>query len=268
MRAPVIVILIFQIFALVMRSNVQVALIDDGLNKDYAEDLSYLLVPPLLAILLWPIFRSNVGALRSWFDPRCLTGRVILEAIAIGILARVVWWCQLIARVSLGLTGNVDLATSRGPTFWFECPPLQAFLVGLLVWIFLIPIVEEIVHRGLIQSSLMDRGVRSAVLLSTILFTLFHPPATMPLAFLLGLVFAIQFRNSNALWASTISHATYDGIIQLDWRCLHGIWIPGAAELPMRDVAAWSLSAALLAIAGIALLLTRTGAPATPRSTH
>jgi membrane protease YdiL (CAAX protease family) len=265
-QAPVIAILLIQLLALLLRSNLQLKLIEGGHGTDYARDLSYLLVPPLLAVLLWPILRSSKNTVKSWFDPGGLTVRLVLTAVAIGILARVAWWCQLVAGIALGITVDSRVAAPSGPQFWFNCPPLTEFMVGLLVWVCLIPIVEEFVHRGLIQSALHSRGRCTAIVVSAFLFAAFHPPSAMPLAFTLGLVFAIQFARSGMLWASTISHAAYDGLIQFDWRCLHGTWNPRVTDSSLPDIATLSIVGFVLAAGGIVWLVSGIGAPSAPRS--
>lgn len=265
-RAPVFAVLIFMLCALFLRSYLNINLGHRGLNAEFARDLSYLIVPPTLALLLWPIIRANKAALLDLFDPRALGVRIVLQAIAIGLLARLAYWCQLVFIVATGLTSSGDPNAVAGPQFTFSCPSPLPLLVGLLVWLLLVPIVEEVVHRGLIQSSLLRHGRRTAILVSALLFTAFHKPEAMPVALIMGIVFAIQFDRSRVLWPCLLTHATYDGLILFDWRCLRGQWNPPADSLPLVQPAAWSLIGLLAASAAIVLLLAKTGARDAPRS--
>jgi membrane protease YdiL (CAAX protease family) len=216
--------LVYQVLALFVRAYLQLDLQQQGLDADFAQDLSYLVVPPILALLMLPIIRANMDLLRDVLDPGRVDLRLVLTAIGIAVLARLVWWLQLFARVLLGISRDSGLEDSIGPVFSFACPPTQAMLVALLVFGCLIPIVEELINRGLIQSWLMPRGKWFAIVASAMLFAIFHAPASIPPAFIAGIVFGIQYARTRSLWAPIITHASYDLLIILDWRCLNGIW--------------------------------------------
>ena len=264
-RAPIIAVIVFNVCALLVRAYLQIELVARGHDANLAKDLSYLVVPPILALLLVPVFRGNRRALYACLDGHGLTLRLLFSAIGIGLLARAAYWCQLVFTVATGITTNSDPAAIEGPLFWFACPPVQEFALALVVWILLIPFVEEIIHRGLIQSTLMPSGHWTAVILSALIFTAFHAPSSMPIAFLLGIVLAIQFAGSGTLWAPIITHAVYDGLIQLDWRCMRGLWNPSPDDTPLIQPAFWSLCGLVVTVAGIAFLLSKTGARVAPR---
>jgi len=265
-RAPLIAVIIFNICALLVRAYLQIELGERGYHVNFAKDLSYLIVPPILALLLWPVVRRNRHALLRCFDIHRLTMRLVLNAVGIGLLARAAFWCALVFSVATGIATNANPAAIEGPVFRFGCPPAHEFALALLVWILLIPISEEVVHRGLIQSSLMPRGRHTAIILSALIFMAFHRPAAMPVALLLGIVMAIQFVESGTLWAPIITHAAYDGLTQLDWRCLQGVWNPLPADTPLMAPAIGSLCGLVATIGGIAWLLAKTGARRAPRS--
>lgn len=259
-HVPIIAILIIQLFALLVREFLRTKLGDAGVATDFAKDLSYLVVPALLAVMLLPIFRSNWPPFSKLLSLTRVDLRLVLAAFAIGFLARVAWWSGLILQASLGLTTDSAAAAIEGPHFWFDCPPPVAFVTGLVVWIVLVPVTEEAIHRGLIQSTLMQRGRHFAIVCSALLFAVFHSPSGMLLAFVLGLVFGLQFANTKTLWTTIVTHATYDGLIQFDWRCLHGAWNPRPEDLPYTGTGIVSSFGLIACVALIIGLLTKTGA--------
>ena len=42
------------------------------------------------------------------------------------------------------------------------------------------------------------------------------------IVFLMGVVLGTQFWNTRTLWTTIVTHATYNGLVQFDWRCLTG----------------------------------------------
>ena len=219
--------------ALFARSWLQVELLRDGLQKDYAADLSYLVVSPILLVLLFPVLRQDKAFLVEQLRPSMLSPSIILRAVAVGILIRVLWWSMTIAGVAFGIFRNDDPSAIEGPLFSFQCPPAQVALVGFLVMAVMVPIVEEVTHRAYVQSSLRRRGPVIAIAVSATVFAILHPPSSWSFTFVAGVVFGIQYWNSRSLWPSLISHATFNSLIQVDWRCLHGIWNPPISELPL-----------------------------------
>ena len=267
-RAPIFAIIIMLVCAYVARAALEIEFAKRGFETSYAADLSVLVVPLILGVLMFPILRSNWQALMQLLSPRGISLRMVIIAFAIGLLARIISWSELVFAGSTGLVSNSDPAAIVGPVFSWNCPPLQVFLLGLVVWIVITPVIEEVVHRGLIQSSLMPRGRWIAILVSALIFAAFHPPDSIPFVFLFGIVFAVQFANSQTLWTTIISHATYDGLIQFDWRCLRGTWNPSIEDTPMIGTAAISAATLLLSAAAIVWLLKKTGARSSPQSSH
>ena len=267
-RSLIIAILIFQTCALFAQAFLQGRLQEAGLDPIFARDLSYLIVPPLLAALMFTILKTNKELLLEILSLRTLSARIVLSAITIGVLARIAWWSQLFLRVSVGLSQNSDPAAIEGPIVTFACPAPGPMLLALLVWGCLIPVTEEVINRGLIQSWLMHRGRAYAVTVSAVVFAVFHPPTTIPFALVFGIIAGTQFANTETLWAVIITHATFDLLVLLDWRCLHTVWNPPASDLPMAGIAAASLTSLLIASAAIVFLLTRkdSGARTAPRS--
>lgn len=257
-RFLIIAIMIFQVFALFTQIVLQKRLQEGGLDLTFARNLSYLIVPPMLAALMFTILRTNKELLIRILSMRALSVRIILTAIAIGVLARIAWWSQIFFRFSVGLIQNADPTAIEGPIVTFACPPAGPMLLALLVWGCLVPVTEEVINRGLIQSWLMKRGRVFAIIVSAVIFAIFHPLGTIPLAFVFGIITGVQFANTRTLWAVIITHATYDLLIQLDWYCLHTIWNPRVTELPMTGMAAASLGSLIVVSATIIYLLRRT----------
>jgi len=229
----VVAVLIALTAALIARSWLQVTLRDSGLDRLYAADLSYLVVPPVLLFLLLPVLRESKDGLRSLFDPSDLTMRFALNAIAIGLLIRLTWWCQLIAGISFGIYSGTAPNAAVEPLFEFRCPPLHVLALGFLVMAILVPITEEVLHRGFVQSALYRYGPCAAIIGSAGVFSVFHPPSNWGFVFFAGLVFGTQYWITKSLWSSLITHATINGLIQIDWRCLRGQWNPPASEGPL-----------------------------------
>ncbi len=255
------------VFVLFVRSYLLLELRKHGYDTAYAKDLSYLVVPPLLVLMLFPVLGQHKEFI-SWLLRRHrLTLRLVVSAIALGVLMRVVWWSQLIARVSFGLTTNHNPDALVGPVFHFACPPPQVIGLGFLVMALLVPVMEEVVHRGLIQSALAHKGRVVAVLLSALVFAVFHTPSSYVFVFVMGIVLGVQFWNTQTLWPSVITHATYNGLIQIDWRCLHASWNPRQDELPLLWPGTVALCLLIISlIAAVSLLSTSdAGVHDTPR---
>jgi membrane protease YdiL (CAAX protease family) len=226
-------VILAQVFALFTQAWLSQALLAQGYDALDAHYLAYLVVPPILLIMLAPLLLKHRQFLLQRFSPRGVTLRVALAAVALGVTMRIVWWSQLIARISFGIVANDDPQAIAGPAFSWTCPPLPSLMLGLLVMAVLIPMMEETIDRGLLQSALVPRGPLPAILVSALIFTAFHPPSSYTFVFLMGIVFGIQFWLTGSLWTTVITHATYNGIIQFDWRCLQGQWNPTSENLPL-----------------------------------
>lgn len=219
--------------ALFARSWLQVELLKDGLHGDYAADLSYLVVPPIFLVLALPVFHQDRAFLIEQFRPTDLSLSIILRALVVGILVRVLWWATTVAGIAFGIFRNDSPFAIEGPLFSFQCAATHVVLLGFLVMAVMVPVVEEITHRAYVQSAMQLRGPVLAIASSAAIFAVFHPTAHWPFAFVAGVVFGAQYWSTGSLWPSLISHATVNGLIQIDWRCLNGIWNPHTSDLPL-----------------------------------
>ena len=254
-RTKLIAVITATAAALFLRAWIQLRLLSAGFQDDFAADLSYLVVPPVLLVLLFPLWRHNGAFITRLYRSDGLNMRVALIAIALGCLLRLAAWCELIAGVSFGWYRNIEAAAIIGPTFAFNCPTPSAVALGIVVMVVLVPIIEETINRGLIQTWLSNKGAVVAISVSALIFMLSHRPSSWGFAFAAGVVFGIQYWRTGTLWPSLVTHATINGVIQLDWRCLQGHWNPPAAEIPKWGPGIASLLGLMLAAVLIGWLL-------------
>lgn len=267
-RRVLIAVIVIMTFALIARSWLQLELEARGIDRDFASDVAFLVMPPILLLMLAPVLRGQLGFLAGLFQRQQLTLRLVLTAVAVGVLMRLTWWSKLVAGGSFGILRNNDPLAVIGPAFVFECPAPVVLGLGLLVMAVLVPLTEEILHRGVIQSALVHRGPVVAIGVSAVVFTAFHTPSSYAFVFLFGIVLGIQFWCARTLWATLITHATYNALIQFDWRCLQGQWNPPAAELPLTGPGIAATGLGVASLAAVLWLVTRgrSGAPEAPRS--
>lgn len=254
-RHQFVAVLTAMIAALLSRSWLQLTLVRNGIEPALAADLSYLLVPPLLLLLLCPLISARRQFFVEQFNPHRLTVGIAIRAILVGLLLRLAFWCYLVAGISFGWIAGQNAVAEIGPRFAFECRSPQIVAFALLVTAVLVPLVEEVMHRALIVDSLRKHGATLAILLSATVFTLFHAHNTWPIVGVAGLIFATQYWLTGMLWASLIAHATFNALIQLDWFCLQGHWNPSADQLPLWIPGTFAVVIGLLGLLAIAALI-------------
>jgi len=222
--AAIVLLLLAQVFALLVRAWLQLQLEDTGLGAWPARNLSYPVVPLLLAPLLLPLWRRYGRDVAEVLRPSGLSVRLVLAGVAFGIALRLAWWGLLLARVAFGEL-NAD-APVTGPRLSFGCPPVVTMLLHVIVMAALVPIVEEIVNRAWLARWLLRFGTAPAAAGSAALFALLHTPQGLLTAFGFGLIAALLFFRSGTLWAVLIGHATFNALIVIDWHCLNTVWNP------------------------------------------
>lgn len=263
-RTSLLAILIATTAALVARSWLQIRLTNAGMTTQTAADLSYLVVPAILLIILFPLWPRERQFLGDRFRCSDLGAALVWRAIAIGVLLRILWWCQLLIGISLGLYQAADPDAITGPAFSFQCASPESVLLGLVVMALLVPVIEEIIYRGYVQTAVSRYGAVIAVIASAFIFAVFHRTGGMLYAMFAGVVLGAQYWRSQSLWPSLISHVTINGLILLDWRCLSGQWNPRPADVPIVLPAIVAISVALLSIGLLIMLLRRTTTGASP----
>ena len=115
---------------------------------------------------------------------------------------------------------------SSTPVFGFDCPEPAVLILTIVVTVILTPIVEETINRGFVLQALLHRGRWQAILVSALLFAIFHRPHSIVLATIVGIYLAVQFLNTRTLWACTITHGTYNAVATFDWSCVRSSWNP------------------------------------------
>ena len=254
-RTTIAAVVLATIAALFVKSWLQITLVQGGVEKVYAANLAFLVVPPILLILLFPVFLQQKAFLAGQFQRKHLTLNIALASAAIGVLLRLAWWAQLTTGVSFGLYRNPDLTAITGPVITFQCATAHVVILGFVVMAVMVPIVEEVTHRAFIQTALYRFGAVIAITTSALVFLAFHRPSGWMLAFSAGLIFGIQYWRAGSLWPSVISHATFNGLVQIDWRCLQVQWNPPQTDLPLWLLGLTSGALFAACIGGISYLL-------------
>lgn len=244
-RVSIVAVMLFQIAALFAKSRLELELVDTGFSASVAKHLSYLVVPPILLILMYPYIARCKSALRSLLQLKDLTAQRVLRAGLVGLTLRLLRWAFLTVLIWLGVTQD-----SEGGMFpmhlGFACPPLPVLLLSVLVMTVLVPFVEEVVNRGFIMHALLPRGRALAVILSAALFAALHPPGSYALTFAAGLVFAVQALNFRTLWAPLSAHLAYNAAAIVDWECLKIVWNPSPGDPLLARLALLSAAALIV----------------------
>jgi len=230
-RASIPLLMLFQVSALFIREFVRLKISQAGFDAASAKHLSALAGFLALAVFMWPLLRGQWHHVRTFFRSPDSWGRLVTCSLGIGLALRLASWSFLIAGVLLGWRGSVDAASAAGPVFWWACPPGIYILLSILVMVVLTPLVEELINRGLILSSLAHSNRRLAIVVSTLTFTALHAPRDIPIAFVFGLVAAAQMLTVRSLWGPLIAHATFNLMTTFDWDCLTGVWSPPALSV-------------------------------------
>ena len=254
-RASVAVIMLFMVTAFFARSWLELVLTGSGYAPALALDLSFFVVLPITAVLMWPIMRANVAAMRHWFRPPESWCRLIAYSVLLGMILRITYRAGLTAGVAFGWLYSSDLPTVATAQFWFSCPPPQALALAVFVRAVSTPVLEEFIHRGFIFHALLPRGNALAIILSAALFGVMHNPQTIVLAFLIGLLLAFLTLNLHTLWGPIIVHGTFNLASVFDWDCLHASWNPAATTPNLALIGGAALLTMLFGIASLIWLI-------------
>lgn len=164
------------------------------------------ILPFLFFLLLCRIPMKVAFPLRKFSTSFCISGvSVALGASVIGLfssnfIAFLLSMAGLAPRIS-----GLDLPQELAP----------AILFGINVAL-LQPVIEELVFRGIIFSSLRRFGDSFALLISAILFSLFHGNfAQGPNAFVVGLVIGYFVLCTGSLWVGIIIHVVNNSMVLL-----------------------------------------------------
>ena len=254
-RIHVTALLVATVAALLARAWLQIQLVEYGMPRLRAADFSYIAALPVFILFAYPVARKDKMFIARQFRAADISLRIVLMAIVVGLLFRVAWWSQLVARISFGLTSGDSGVTHAGPVFSYQCPPLSVIGLGVLVSAILVPVIEEIVHRGYVQSVFKFRRPAITILTSTVIFMILHRLADWDFTFVAGAMLGTMYWLSGSLWAPVITHAVINFTPQLTWRCMTLQWNPPGDSLPLIGPGIVSLSMLVVAATGIAWLL-------------
>jgi membrane protease YdiL (CAAX protease family) len=247
-RVSIGAIMAFQIFALFVRSALDASLVGNGADPAVANDLSYLIVPPILMMLMYPYLRQHRHLLAGLLGTHRLTLRLCFLAVLLGILLRVTWWSVLTVLIWMGWLRNGDPDAIVGPHFAFDCPPLSVLALSFFVMAILIPFIEEVINRGFLLHALLAKGAVVSLVVSSCLFASMHRPESYIPAFVIGMFLGVQSLSSRTLWAPILTHAAYNAAATFHWDCFQIIWNPPEAD---PALAAAGRIAAPMAVGGI-----------------
>lgn len=186
----------------IFASNSQPELSDDLMNtllENAAQtgNWGYLLAIAmgLVMLLLWkkpPYFRQTIFAPGGKMNAKDF---LLIAVIFFAGQQLFQWWYLLLEWVSNWLGISLDVILESGTVDTDTIPMyLYACLLG--------PVTEEILFRGLVLRSLQPYGKKFAILVSSLLFGLFHGNLMQaPFAFAVGLVMGYVALEYNIYWA-------------------------------------------------------------------
>lgn len=248
-RTHVTAVLLSTVAALFARAWLQIRLVGNGYQRSVAEDLSFLVVPLLLMVLLGPVLFENRLFIRRQFRRAELTLEVVLKAVAIAFLFRIAWHSHIVAGTAFGFYSD---STDPETVFSYSCPSPGILGLSVLVSCILIPLIEETTYRGFVQSFSARRGPIVAIAISSLTFAMFHRFGAWEFVLPAGVLLGTLYWITGSLWMSAIAHAVINFIPQLTLRCMIIPWSPGATETPVSSI---GLISALIALASLAALL-------------
>lgn len=170
--------------------------------------------PQLLGLVLmsWSVvvpFGGFAAAMliriRSWaaFGVRRTTWRWMLAAVALGIGAFLVK--GLVNMAVIAIVG-VD-ANAQVPYYDAADSGLLPLIATIVTISLLVPLGEEFLFRGVLMRGLLRYGAVIAVVVSSVVFAVFHGVnMALPSALVVGLVAAEVVRRSGSVWPAVVIH--------------------------------------------------------------
>jgi membrane protease YdiL (CAAX protease family) len=248
------------------------------------------LVVALLAANVWPLLLIKLGASVAapielgflafyvwWASGHGIPGSSKLErsaAFRAGRLSRSHWVLGLSAALFFAITIHAAIV------FLFRLIPfaqdafrrgydLSAIPTPLLKWVAIVVsaisagVCEETGFRGYMQQPIEQRhGARSAILISSVAFTLVHlnkgwaAPAMVPIIFGAGVLLGLMAWSSGSLFPGMVGHVLMDvGLFAFWWTGVAGDFTPRPISESGVDVA-FVVTFATLAVSLTLLLLT------------
>ncbi|MBD1919491.1 MULTISPECIES: type II CAAX endopeptidase family protein [Cyanophyceae] len=137
------------------------------------------------------------------FSVRRVSRRWLLIGVGAGVVTFVVKGFAVMAYTALtGDSSTPQDVFGDGGSGGVLSLILSTLFIGLLV-----PLVEELLFRGVITNALLRYGPLIGVVGSTLIFALAHGINTVfPVALVFGLISAEMFRRSGSVWPGIIAH--------------------------------------------------------------
>ena len=150
--------------------------------------LCYVIVLPIL----WLIVKKSEKPELMPEKHRIPPGKLAVWFLAFFGVSRLIMMITILIQGAILGEGYMDPVT----TLQLESPEMMFFTVA-----FVAPVAEELIYRGLLYRLLAPYGGKFFILVSSLLFALFHMNITqIPFAFVLGLFFGyIMYRTGNVL---------------------------------------------------------------------
>ena len=211
-RASLAALLLFELCALMLRGYAFVTLRDAGLDPLLTRNLSGLVMPLVIGLLMAPIIYHNRSALREQLSFSPLTVQIVLGSVLLGVALRGAWWVTQLF--------PIVMYSSLPSELYFQCPDMATMTFTVFIMAVSTPIIEEVVMRGFVLRLLMPRGTVFAVATSSLLFGLMHRPEVIPYAIVAGVFFALLYIRVRNLWAPILAHATINLLSIFDQICL------------------------------------------------
>lgn len=158
------------------------------------------LIASVLGVLFIRLWKGREFWHGMWKTEKVMKPGSLLRLVCLFVSGQALFQiCATIQEAVLNLFGlsvleSMELATANTDTF-------SMFLYTALA----APVVEEIIFRGLVMRGLEKYGKHFAILISSILFGLFHGNIVQsPYAFAVGLVLGYAAMEYNILWAMVL----------------------------------------------------------------
>lgn len=92
-------------------------------------------------------------------------------------------------------------------------------IISLISVCLIAPLIEEMLFRGMILRAFLESySASSSILLSSLLFALFHMTITqLPVAFVVGCLLGWLYVKTKSLWPSIMAHFFYNSFAMLLW---------------------------------------------------
>lgn len=253
----VVAVLLVVVCVMFLMAWANVVFRGSGYSNAFVFNASRVAGLPIMMGTVWLMVRQHQDFLARLFSADGLTIRLIVTGVLIGVLARILSWSLITGRAALGILPSSLTSPPLPLQLAYDCPNALMLVTSVAVWFVLIPVTEEFVHRGVVLSAFANRGQLVAIGLSSIFFTLMHPPHAYSFVFMFGIVFGIFFWNVRSLWPPIATHATYDGLKIFDSMCLRIAWNPSHDDVPMVSLGVICVVIVVSCTAAIGFLISK-----------